>query len=164
MFEIDFKRLMALLLPTFLRKPVLFGLLRAAVNPIESLYAQFVASRKEHLFRLTHNGQVCYLRAGLNETFGGGFKIYDAVSDGKWLYAITEDGSQITLAIDEGNDSSTENVPIVFNEDRLNAAQNDFLIFVPSRFTDNDLPSIKAFVDKYKLVTKRATYYFDSVS
>lgn len=158
MFEIDFKRLMALLLPTFLRKPVLFGLLRAAVNPIESLYAQFVASRKEHLFRLTHNGQVCYLRAGLNETFGGGFDIGEVASDGKWLYAITEDGSHIPLAIDEGNDSDTEDVPIVYGEESLNAAQNDFIVYVPSSISESGLAAVEAFVNKYKLITKRAFY------
>jgi len=158
MFEIDFKRLMALLLPTFLRKPVLFGLLRAAVKPIETLYASFCVSRGEHLFRLKHNGQVCYFRACLNDKFGGGFEIYDAFSDGKWLYAITEDGTQIPLAVDESNDSDTENAPVLYGEESLNSAQNDFIVYVPANIYVSNKEAVEAMVNKYKLITKRAHY------
>lgn len=158
MFDIDFKRLMALLLPTFLRKPVLFGLLRAAVKPIETLYGQFCAAREEHIFRLTHNGQVCYLRAALNAKFGKGFEIREVATDGKWLYAITEDGTHIPLAIDEDNDSDTEDVPVLYGEESLNAAQNDFIVYVPASVYDSGLSAVEAMVNKYKLITKRARY------
>lgn len=158
MFDIDFKRLMALLLPTFLRKPVLFGLLRAAVKPIETLYSEFCTVRKEHIFRLTHNGQVCYLRACLNEKFGKGFSIGEVATDGKWLYAITEDGTHIPLAIDENNDSDTEDVPVLYGEESLNSAQNDFIVYVPANAYDSNLTAVEAMVNKYKLITKRAHY------
>ena len=56
-FQIAYKRLIALLLPTFLRRPVLFGLLRAAVMPLELLYGRFCSARSGHIYRLTHNGR-----------------------------------------------------------------------------------------------------------
>ena len=40
-FQVDYKRFVVLLLPTFLRRPVLFGLIRAAVVPLELLYSRF---------------------------------------------------------------------------------------------------------------------------
>lgn len=70
MFEIDFKRLVALLLPTVLRRPLIFGLLRAGVEAVEKVNSEFKSVRAGHVFRLTHNGQVCYLRGALNERFG----------------------------------------------------------------------------------------------
>lgn len=92
MFEIDFKRLIALLLPMSLRRPLIFGVLRAGVSGVERVYKDFMAARKEHNFRLTHNGQVCYLRGVLNYCFGPGFKIGSIKQEGEWLYAVTEAG------------------------------------------------------------------------
>lgn len=153
MFEIDFKRLVALLLPMSLRRPLIFGVLRAGVSGVERGYKDFMAVRKEHNFRLTHNGQVCYLRGALNYYFGPGFKIGSIKQEGDWLYAVTETGENITLAVTEEG----KGVPVLYSEQMLNAAQNDFVVFVPGIYWVR-LEEIKAMVDRYKLVTKRAHY------
>lgn len=153
MFEIDFKRLVALLLPMSLRRPLIFGVLRAGVSGVERVYKDFMAVRKEHNFRLTHNGQVCYLRGALNYCFGPGFKIGSIKQEGEWLYAVTEAGENIILAVTE----EEKGVPVLYSEQMLNAAQNDFVVFVPGIYWVR-LEEIKAMVDRYKLVTKRAHY------
>ena len=153
MFEIDFKRLVAILLPMSLRRPLIFGVLRAGVSGVEKAYKDFMAERKEHNFRLTHNGQVCYLRGVLNYHFGPGFKIDNIKQEGDWLYAVTEAGGNITLAATEEG----KGVPVLYSEQMLNAAQNDFVVFVPDKYWAR-LEEIKAMVDRYKLVTKRAHY------
>lgn len=153
MFEMDFKRLVALLLPMSLRRPLIFGMLRAGVSGVERVYKDFMGRRKEHNFRLTHNGQVCYLRGALNYCFGPGFKIGSIKQEGEWLYAVTEAGENITLAVTEEG----KGVPVLYSEQMLNAAQNDFVVFVPGIYWVR-LEEIKAMVDRYKLVTKRAHY------
>lgn len=153
MFEIDFKRWIALLLPTMLRRPLIFGRLRAAVGAVERLYAEFIEMRTGHVFRLTHNGQVCYLRGALNYKFGGGFKIGSMKQEGEWLYAVTESGEQIPVTVREAD----KGVPVLYSEQTLNVAQNDFVVFVPSKAW-NRLAEIEAMVDSYKLITKRAHY------
>lgn len=153
MFEIDFKRLTVLQLPTLLRRPLIFGLLRAGVVAVERVYGEFTKARAEHVFRLTHNGQVCYLRAMLNYYFGNGFSIGNMEQEGEWLYAVTEKGEQIPVAIAEPG----PDVPVLYSEQALNAAQNDFVVFVPARAWAK-LAEIEAMVDKYKLITKRAHY------
>lgn len=153
MFEMDFKRLVALLLPMSLRRPLIFGVLRAGVSGVERVYREFMEGRKEHNFRLTHNGQVCYLRGVLNYYFGPGFKIGNIKQEGAWLYAVTEAGESITLAVTEEG----KGVPVLYSEQMLNAAQNDFVVFVPGTYWVR-LEEIKAMVDRYKLVTKRAHY------
>ena len=153
MFEIDFKRWIALLLPTMLRRPLIFGRLRAAVGAVERLYTEFSEVRTAHVFRLTHNGQVCYLRGALNYKFGGGFSIGTVKQEGEWLYAVTEDGEQISVTKTEAG----KGVPVLYSEQALNMAQNDFVVYVPARVWGR-LPEIEAMVDSYKLVTKRAHY------
>ena len=165
MFDIDYNRLIAIMLPSSLRKPLVFGLLRAAVAALQTLYEEFCEARDEHNFRLTHNGQVCYLQAALNAKFKssyGTILILSAIRDGEWLYAIAEDGTGITKAISESNDDDEQDVPLVYSELALNSAQNEFIVSVPSDLYDTMLDSIKAFVDQYKLVSKRASYVAQS--
>lgn len=168
-FKIDYCRLVVLLLPTFLRRPVLFGLLRAAVWPLELLYNKFRTARREHIYRLTHNGQVCYLRACLNDHFKSNMGKFDIISverEGEWLFAVTEErgerGERVPITISEDNISETENVPIVYNELMLNQEQNEFIVSVPADLYDTSLDEIKALVNQYKLISKRAIYVAQS--
>lgn len=164
-FKIDYNRLVVLLLPTFLRRPVLFGLLRAAVYPVTMLYERFCEARREHIYRLTHNGQVCYLRACLNDNFKsrmGAFDIVTVEREGEWLYAVTEHGERVPITISEDNTSEVENVPVVYNELSLNTEQNEFIVSVPADLYDTSLDEIKALVNQYKLISKRAIYVAQS--
>ena len=165
-FKIDYNRLIVLLLPTFLRRPVLFGLLRAAVSPVDALYKRFGKKRNEHLYRLTHNGQVCHLRACLNDRFKstmGTIEIISMERSGEWMYAVTEDGARIPITISEDNISELDNVPVLANEVLLNAAQNEFIVSVPTDIYDSSLDEVKALVNQYKLISKRAIYVAQSV-
>lgn len=164
-FKIDYNRLVVLLLPTFLRRPVLFGLLRAAVSPLEILYKRFCISREEHNYRLTHNGQVCYLRACLNDHFKSPMGVFDIISverEGEWLFAVTENGEKVPITISEDNTSETDNVPVVYNELSLNTEQNEFIVSVPTDIYDTALEEVKALVNRYKLISKRAIYVAQS--
>ena len=164
-FQVDYKRFVALLLPTFLRRPVLFGLLRAAVMPLELLYGRFCSARSGHIYRLTPNGQVCYLRACLNDHFKsktGTFEIISMEREGEWIFAVTETGERVPITISEDNISPLEDVPVVYNETMLNTAQNDFIVSVPADVWDTNKEEIKAMVDKYKLISKRAIYITQS--
>ena len=87
-FRVDFDKWVLTLLPSFLRRSVMFALCRATIAPIRTLYGRFGEARKAHLFALTHNGQVCYLRSALNEAFDTtGFDIID-YDDGRGEYEV----------------------------------------------------------------------------
>lgn len=169
MFEIDFNRLVLQLLPTFYRQPLIFGILRAAANELRKVYSSFINARETHIYRLTHNGQVCYLRAVLNDAFqsayGVRFDILTIERDGDWLYAITEAGNRLTVAAPEdrfGNGGEYQDdhtaVPVLSNEEMLSAQQNNFIVAVPADLYQTCLTEIKALVDRYKLISKRAIY------
>lgn len=66
-YKVDWDRLILLLLPTFLRNPVLFSYLRALIAPIASLHYTWSRMRDVNLNKLSYNGQRCYLRKALND-------------------------------------------------------------------------------------------------
>ena len=68
-YDVNFKRLALLLLPTFRRRPLLAAMAYAAVSPLQYLHTRFILWKRESDYRLEHNGQVCYLRALLNDKF-----------------------------------------------------------------------------------------------
>lgn len=163
-FRVDYDRLAALLLPTFMRRPLIYGVLRAALTPLVGLYDRFLMRREEHNYRLGHNGQVCYLRQCLNDHFrsahGAEFDIVTVVREGRWLYALTEDGGKgLPVAVSE----ECEGVPVLYGDEWLNVAQNEFVVMVPQDLYDTQLAAIRGLVDQYKLVSKRAVYVPKSV-
>ena len=82
---------------------------------------------------------------------------------GEWMYAVTEDGARIPITISEDNISELDNVPVLANEVLLNAAQNEFIVSVPTDIYDSSLDEVKALVNQYKLISKRAIYVAQSV-
>ena len=72
-YKIDWDKLILLLLPTFLRKPILFGYIRALLVPLagsrESVYNRWYVYRDENIKKLSYNSQRCYLRKALNDTY-----------------------------------------------------------------------------------------------
>ena len=68
-YDVDMKRLAVLLLPTALRQPRLSALVQVLMAPLSRLHSEFTGYREMKTYRLTHNGQVCYLRAVLNDRY-----------------------------------------------------------------------------------------------
>ncbi len=166
-FKVDFDKWVLSLLPTFLRRSVIFALCRAAVAPIASLYKRFSEARDTHLYALHHNGQVCYLRAALNDAFGvANFNIVD-YNDGRgeWLFAKSENLQGQLYAVDEGlydpeteGDTPEHPVPLLYDEARLNLAQNTFIVQVPSAIYTTQLDKVKGVVERYRPLSKTAIY------
>ena len=172
LFKIDLNRLALQLLPTFYRQPLIFGILRAALGRLNDVYQSFNDARNAHLYRISHNGQVCYLRAVLNDHFKsphGRFDILSIKREGSWLYAITEAGQRIPLAAPEDKINEAGQyvddgvpVPVLYNEIALNTAQNAFIVSVPADLFQTSLPDIIALVNEYKLISKNAIYMAQS--
>ncbi len=172
-FDIDFNKWIALMLPTFLRRRRLFAFIRALCAPLYlgegGLYQRFLEMRGDHIYRLSHNGQVCYLRAALNDAFDlkKGFEIEDADGyEGEWIYAKDPTMPQQLLAVDEGknpkpgeDDPPPEHpTPLLADEARLNAPQNSFIVRVPNNIYTTQLDKVKAIVEQYRILSKTPIY------
>ncbi len=68
-YSIYFFRLILLLLPDFLRNPVLIHFVDAIINPVTQLHDQWQANRRANIQKLSYNSQVCYLRKALNDYY-----------------------------------------------------------------------------------------------
>ncbi len=145
-YKVDFDRLVLLLLPTFLRKPVLFGCVRALITPIASLHYKWLRMRDENLTKLSYNSQRCYLRKALNDK-------YDPE-----LRRITIDGT-----LDTTQDyiyTPAENLDVYLGVMYLAQDFNysnsivDFLVNVPGQLLNDKINEITATINFYKLAGK----------
>lgn len=68
-YNIDYNKLVILLLPTFLRKPKIIAFLQSAIAPVINIHYEFLQRRNEDHYKLDHNWQVCYLEVMLNDRF-----------------------------------------------------------------------------------------------
>ena len=66
-YDIDFKKLAILLLPTSLRKGKVVAFAQVLLSPIAELHYQWKLKRLADWYKIEHTGQVCYLRKVLND-------------------------------------------------------------------------------------------------
>ncbi|KIO75942.1 hypothetical protein TH53_17935 [Pedobacter lusitanus] len=149
-YKIDFKKLTVLILPTFLRQNLMVSYIQALVTPVSMLYQLWYTRREDNLYKLAHNGQVCYLRKALNDLF---------------------DNELRRIYIDNGNRfkrtyiyTRAENRPRYLKRLFLQPSTSfadtgaDFKVMLPAEL---NIPAnyyqLNALVDFYKLASKRYT-------
>ncbi len=154
-YDVNFKRLALLLLPTFLRKPLLGALVYAAVSPLNYLHTKFVLFQRSTDYRLTHNGQVCYLRAVLNDQFDPIERritiTEDATGTGPlMLWRRSEDRAQLLPMRESGT-------AFIVNRRGFDGVNSfDFWVNIPVALLEAvDVTRLKAIVNTYKLASKR---------
>jgi hypothetical protein len=159
-FEINYKKLVLLLLPTFLRRDVMLAFLRAMTAPVASRYDLFIGNRKNNLYRLRMNGQICYLRRVLNDAFPeahGAIRIRDGVMIGLWRYAWDKDYDpymKYLLIADEGT--------VFFDKSATLQSVNNFIVSVPRALHNvNNDAKLRSLLNAYKLLSKSYTIIYE---
>lgn len=174
-YNIDYKRLTVLLLPTFLRKPVMYSFLQAFLKPIVSIHTLFMAARASHLYRIAHTPQVYSLRALLNDAFDPDLRRI-MVTDGAtndWLMVypaalFTPEGGKNPIWLRQKDDFATnsfggktiifdtQSVALVPRQGAINTAGNDFMVELPMELRGTiDEQRVVSLVNTYKLFSKR---------
>ncbi|BFM42665.1 hypothetical protein CFS9_13060 [Flavobacterium sp. CFS9] len=144
-YKVDWDKLILLLLPTFLRKPVLFGYVRSLITPIASLHYKWSRIREDNLKKLSYNGQRCYLRGALNDRCDSELRrIYiDEVPEPNLNY-IYQPEENLDYYLD------TMYLDLDFTE---GGEIVDFVVYVPNDLM-NKINEIKATLEFYKLAGK----------
>lgn len=161
LYDVNFKRLALLLLPTFWRRPLLAALAYAAVSPLQYLHTRFMIWRRDTDYRLTHNGQVCYLRGLLNDLFDPidrRITITDEVSNvGNIVLYKREEHRAIRLP------ARSSGRMVVLNRRGYGGVSGfDFWVSIPiALLNEIDTDRVRAVVDAYKLASKRYQINFD---
>ncbi len=151
-YQIDFDKLVLLLLPTFLRKSKLVAFAGVLIAPIKEMYNEFSEQQKKDWYRLNHNGQVFSLRKVLNDAFDNELrriKIMDA-DEYERLYIYTPIENQPLYLNSEGEETKY----IYTSAEYTN--QFDFVVVVPLDLEYNTY-KMRALINEYKLVTKQYT-------
>jgi hypothetical protein len=147
--KIDFKKLVILLLPTFLRKSVWLHILQSAVLSLQKIHSHYEAFKSAKLYELTITPQVCYLEKVLNET----------ICPGEYRITIT-DAEQKEIPYffraTDNKDVYFSNSSILqvyfFRLDAHNYAES-FIVNVPTFYGTKE-PQVRALLNKYKLLSK----------
>ncbi|KAA6335610.1 hypothetical protein EZS27_016177 [termite gut metagenome] len=149
-FQIDYKVLILLLLPTFLRKWVIVAWLLSLCRPVMTLYNLFMTNRDNNLYKLQITGQVCYLRKLLNDAFPdaqGAIRIADNQKTGVWQYSYDEDVPDKCLLIEDAG--------TLFYDKYTISKDVEFIVMVPATLhTVNNEAKIRSLLNNYKLLSK----------
>lgn len=156
-YELKIKRLALLLLPTAWRKPLIAALMQCAVQGQNVLHGDFMRWREEKDYRLWHNGQVCHLRAVLNDTFDQierRITVDDDAESAQGLRLFMRSMDRQTLVPAR----STGRAIIINRRGYGGVSGFDFWVSIPLALMGKiDETRLAAIVDTYKLAGKRWT-------
>ena len=157
-YDINLRKWVLTLAPTFHRRPVLMALAFSTIAPLRYIHVKFMAMRAANLYRLEHNGQVCHLRAVVNDLFDAGHRritITDFENnpvEGKKVFLREVEPKTII----HGREKMT---PLTINRRGFVGVSGcDFVVNVPRELKESiNEQRLKAVVNMYKLVSKRYT-------
>ena len=157
-YDTNLRKLGLLLLPTFLRRPLTAALLYSLLAPLRYLHVRLMLLRNETDYQIRHTGQVCYLRAVLNDecdTAGRRITVtdYERVEVGGHFIHLREDDEEVEIY--------TRSVlsPLIINRrGYVGVSDVDFSVNIPESLRGEiDEARLRGVVNKYKLVSKRYT-------
>lgn len=161
MFNINYDRLIQLLLPVHLRAERMLLFLKAMLRPLKTLYNGFLSYRQSTLRTLSHTGQVNSLEQLLNDLYSPtarGIEITDS-TDNRWPPAIyNHNEGQPALYL--YNKSETAPPNYLFNTIEYNL-MTDFIVRIPMTTTATS-DQIRSTVNRYRQAGKRySLQYYD---
>lgn len=157
-FNVNIKRLALLVLPTWLRRPLVGALIYAGVAPLGRLAQELRKYRSTIRYRLRHNGQVCKLRGVLNDEFDPDLRRI-TVED-------RDSGTMIEASIIYRREVARwamvprrgSGAVIIHREGFSGTSGYDFWVNVPDELRTAGIETrMRAIINTYKLASKRYT-------
>jgi len=153
MFNINFKKLIAHNLPSFLRREKMKAWLYALVQPIEAMHQELLSFREQKFIELQYNAQTMLLEKALNDNWPNaqGNIYIDNTTDNLPDNFIYRDQDNLP-AFYIYQDSDNKNASYLFRD--KDQAKFDFIVYVPNSlsFSTN---TTRKFVNQYRKAGKR---------
>lgn len=145
-FNVNWKKLAVLLTPTFLRGEKMTAWLELIIEGVNQVHYQWLQLRKNNIYSLAHNSQVCYLRAALNDRF-----------DNEQRRIIILDGNKYSrkyIYTDAEQKPKFLGIIFIHGDEDYQDTGVDFIVSVPNDifFSEAEMTSL---IDFYKLASKR---------
>ena len=154
---IDYRKLVILLLPTFLRRPVLMAWLRAMVYPLQQLHDRHQSARTQRLYELHHTSQICFIKDALNNEFGitdyaAGFEIDDINAPGNWIWVYDENVERF----DDEQHMLFDDPTWIHDTSSILPPTSAFTVLVPKHIEIDETNDarIRSVVNKYRLASR----------
>jgi hypothetical protein len=156
-YHINFRELIRMLLPVRLRKTIMQRWLLALTRPVSDLYDRFIQNKQNNIYTLSHNSQVVYLQAVLNDVFDyADRRIYiadDFSADPLYVFLPAE-SHPLWLGVTGEPSSAAYQVPAwLYTRTETEYVGYNFVIMVPAAITI-DMVRLRALVDKYRLPSR----------
>jgi hypothetical protein len=156
---VNFKRLIELLLPTFLRQRIMLQFLGSTIKPLQKLHDDLI-------YKMQHNCSVIYLEKVLNEFYEVPGYSHQNHETTRTIYILDEYQPPDNYIYLENEPNPT----IDYNEEDLwldeddvwleeDDVYHDFVVYIPSSYVV-DLPKLKILIDYYKLAGKKYRIQF----
>jgi hypothetical protein len=162
LFNPDYNFLIWTYLPVRRRLAAWVAWLGALVSPVRDFVSvAFQAFRNANLYTLSHDGQVCYLQAALNDTFDSTLRrIYisdPTYDDALFIYEVAElKPLWLGLVSEEGTTSYPDPEWLWLTGEAYALTGVQFIVKVPLVvFVALNMHQIKALIDKYRLPSKK---------
>ena len=161
LYDLEYGNIIWQNIPVLLRDNVLFSWLKCLCTPVSYLYNLFVANRNNDLYVLSHNGQIAYLQAVLNDTFdpiARRIVIDDPeYADPLWIYKTTE-GKTTWIGLTAEATNSYSPRWFFTTAERFGVHSVLFYVMVPAAVAavaGYSETRLRALVDKYRLPGKK---------
>lgn len=158
-YDINYNRLGLALVPLKLRQPILMGLIYVMLSGVRRAASVFGSYREQTNYRLTHNGQVCYLKAVLNDRFDPTQRriTIDDVDAGESLLIYKRELEKPLRIYRRVADKAV----ILTKRAFTGSDAVDFAVVVPAELRGSfDEEQMRALVTLYKLTSKRFTIIY----
>lgn len=153
-YRVDWDKLVRLMLPIRLRRPLMIWFFWSMVYPVRWLYQLFTNFKNERLKRISYNSQVVYLQKMLNDEFDPFLKrirvVNNAIDDRRLLY-YQHRGKPLNLG-----------TAYFFSEKWTR--NFDFLVLIPKdvNLEDTQINQMKNLIEYYKLYSKNYEIRYES--
>lgn len=152
MFEVDFIRVGNLLMHPFMRTLFNLSYLNVLLSELIAVYDVFKRMRDYNIYVLSHNAQVCYMTAALNDAFDiADRQIYIRDAGGVQIELVHADDDQEPVVLQ----SDTGGAMLIQSDSGYNGGAYDFIVVMPYRLTKSKMYELRALVDLYKIEGKR---------
>ena len=155
-YRVDFDRLIVMMIPKWYHKAIIVSYLKSLLTPIKTMSLRFNQKRSLDEYKIAHNGQVCYLRKVLNDSFDPTLRRIQIVDGNRYspmyIYTDPEMKPKFLNTIHLRDESVYQDTGI------------DFLVLLPKEVYDKQITQIQnttrfydveGVVDYYKLASKR---------
>lgn len=158
-YTVNWRTFIILNMPVLLRKAKAIKWLEVLFAPVVWLHLEFLAFRKQALYKVSHNSQICYLQAALNDSFDNIQRriiIRNAIlREPLWFYE-QEENKPVKFY------EESDNKPVYFREESEFIGDGaDFLVLVPADLKPGNTQEENALlikmtgqIDYYKLYVK----------